>query len=162
VFANGGLAPRLCEKRSVYSITGLLPFHTDANREVLVGEFEWFGPTLRISGVSITRDELERRLGRAVDRFEAAQSDLHFYAQVNPAVAGDLWFDVSALVDEIGANLQDLLQTGAITTANLDLGLSFLDGAVNVSAEIPSSVALSLGRVGINITVSVYLTSNAS
>jgi hypothetical protein len=115
-----------------------------------------------MSGVSVTRDGLERRLGRAVDRFEIARSGQHFYAQVNPTVEGDLWFAISALADQIGANLQDLLQIGAITTANLDLRLSFVDGAVSVSAEIPSSVAASLGHLGINITVSVYLTSDAS
>jgi hypothetical protein len=154
--------PRLCEKRSVYRMTCMLGSRGRQTREVVVGASGWFRPTLRISGVSITRDDLQRRLGRAVDRFERARSGRHFYAQVDPIVDGDLWFAISGLADQIGTNLQDLLQTGEVKTANLDLGLSFFDGAVNVSAEIPSSVAASLGRLGINITVSAYLTSDVS
>jgi hypothetical protein len=120
----------------------------------------WFGPTLRLSNVTITRKELETRLGRAVDRFGVTRDGQQHYAQIS--IDGDLWPAVLTLTDEAGAGLQDLLQTRAIAAAALDLGLPFWDDVMAVKAEIPSIVATSLGRAGINITVSVYLTSHTS
>ena len=122
----------------------------------------WFGAVLRLSDVTVTREVLETHLGRVVDRFEPSASGKLHFADVRVPVGDTLWPAVTDLVDQIGPKVLSFTQSGAVGAANFDLGFSFHDSQVMTSALIPSVVAEIIGRNGISITISIYLTGSTA
>ncbi len=117
-----------------------------------------FGPTIRLSGVAISRDALEQHLGHEVSRYEPEKSGQLSYAQLN-LPDNDLWTTVMTFVDQTGAKLLALAEAGSISAVSLDLGLSFYETSMATSAVVPAAVAERLGRSGICIVISVYATA---
>ena len=113
---------------------------------------------LRLSDVILSREALENALGILTDRFEAARKGSAHYAQFN-LPKGATWEEVTAFANRIGPSVQSLLQQGQIGRPSLDVALHLEEGHVSASMRIPHTAAAALGRFGINLDVSAYLTA---
>ena len=113
---------------------------------------------LRLSDVILSREALEIALGLPPDRFEAARKGSAHYAQFN-LPEGTSWEEVTTFANRIGPSVQSLFQQGQIGRASLDVALHLEEGHVSASMRIPHAAAAALGRFGINLDVSAYLTA---
>jgi hypothetical protein len=118
-----------------------------------------FSAVLRISEVRITKAALEAALEARLDRYEPERSGSLHYAQVDIPVADDIWIAVVDCIGTIGSRISSLRQAGSIGAASVDLVVSFKEGSVALSIVIPSHTAETVGRYGIDIQLSIYLTS---
>ncbi len=113
---------------------------------------------LRLSDVVLSRVALETALGIPPDRFEAARRGSAHYAQFN-LPKGASWEEVTAFANRIGPSVQSFFQQGQIGRPSLDVALHLEEGQVSASMRIPHASAAALGRFGINLDVSAYLTA---
>ena len=113
---------------------------------------------LRLSDVVLSREALETALGMPPDRFEVARKGNSNYAQIN-LPEGSSWEAVTAFANRIGPSVQSLFQQGEIGRPSLDVALHLEEGHVSASMRIPHAAAATIGRFGINLDVSAYLTA---
>ena len=113
---------------------------------------------LRLSDVVLSREALETALGMPTDRFEVARKGNANYAQIN-LPEGSSWEAVNAFADRIGPSVQSLFQQRQIGRPSLDVALHLEEGRVSASIRIPHATAATIGRFGINLDVSAYLTA---
>jgi hypothetical protein len=118
-----------------------------------------FSAALRLSDVAISRPALEAELGCGVDRYEPARRGTLYYAQLNLAIEDEGWPAIVDCLSRIGPGLQALRAHLSIGLVSLDLAIAFHDDAMTVSTTVPAPVADIVGRHGIDIELSVYLTS---
>jgi len=128
-------------------------------RQRILTDEAFIGAVFRLGNVKIPRETLERAIGISVSRYEPYRSGDHFYAQIDIPETGDLWANVLSLCESLGTKAISLIETGAISNIDLDLGYSFYDSNVSASTSIPSEVAEAVGRAGVDIMVTFYLTS---
>ena len=112
---------------------------------------------LRLSDVALSREALEAALQMPPNRFEAARKGNSNYAQID-LPEGASWEEVSVFAERIGPLVQSLFQQGQIGRPSLDVALHLEEGLVSASIHIPHSAAAIIGRFGIDLEVSAYLT----
>jgi len=117
------------------------------------------GAVFRLGKVAVSREALEDALGMPISRYEPYRSGDKFYAQIDIAKTGDLWPQVLLLCERLDKTANTLIETGAISDIDLDLGYSFYDSKVSASTLIPSKVAEAVGQAGVNIMVTFHLTT---
>jgi hypothetical protein len=114
---------------------------------------------LRISDVVISKADLEVALQTKLDRFEPARSGSLQYAQLDVPMENG-WRTVVDWIETIGPRISALRQEGLVGPASVDLAIAFGPGKISLSIEVPSYAAEVIGRHGIEIEFSVYLTSD--
>jgi hypothetical protein len=118
-----------------------------------------FAAVLRISDVATTKTALEEALQTKLDRFEPARSGPMHYAQFDLPGGDSDWSTIVDWIQTIGHRLSALRQKRLIGPTNINLAVPFHDDMASLSIDIPSDAAEAIGRHGIDIEFSVYLTS---
>ncbi|MHA6728727.1 hypothetical protein [Devosia sp. A369] len=116
-----------------------------------------FAMALRLSGVTLPQNELDRALKQLTSRYEPEDADQSFYAQVdvpvtNPARA------LLELAERSGPAIATMLEDRRIGKAVLDLAFDYPEHGEAMSARLPAHVAAAVASHGIDIEMSVYLT----
>ncbi|MHA6690306.1 hypothetical protein [Devosia sp. A449] len=116
-----------------------------------------FAMALRLSGVTLPQNELDRALKQLTSRYEPEDADQSFYAQVdvpvtNPARA------LLELAERSGPAIAAMLEDRRIGKAVLDLAFDYPEHGEAMSARLPAHVAAAVASHGIDIEMSVYLT----
>ncbi|MDQ0471644.1 hypothetical protein [Labrys wisconsinensis] len=119
-----------------------------------------FAAVLRLGDVALLRPALEAELGLALDRYEPARQGPLHHAQASFELETEGWTALAAWLGQVGPPLRRLRERSAVGSAALDLAIAFRQGAVAASALIPATVAEAAGRHGIDLELSVYLTSD--
>jgi hypothetical protein len=113
---------------------------------------------LRIREVAITKAALEAALETELDRFEPIRSGSMHYAQLHvPAEAGG-WSTIVDWIEILGPKLAALRQQRLIGSAGMDLAIARHAGMASFSIKVPGRAAEAVGRHGVDIEFSVYLT----
>jgi hypothetical protein len=120
-----------------------------------MGSSSLLSVVFRLTGVSISRELLEKKLGTTLDLYEHA-SPSKFYAQLD---ADDDWSSVIDALALIARVQPPLNSDGSVETMTMDIGLSFPESKMSISSVIPSAVVEIAGRLGIAIEISVYRAS---
>jgi hypothetical protein len=119
-----------------------------------------FATALRIGNVTVSQQALERALGVKLDRYGLQRSgELHF-AQFNFPDGDDVWKFIIEFFKNCGFSMVKLLQDGAIGQSCVDFAFEFTRDWYTLSVEIPSDVAETIGRSGVDIEVSIYPASD--
>jgi hypothetical protein len=116
---------------------------------------------IRIPDVTLSRPDLEAALGRPLDRYEQARNSASVYAQIDIADDRDQWAAALDCVQSIGARIQRLVSENLIGSSQMDIAVAFPSSAVMRSLEIPARLAAVTGEAGMDIGISIYLTSDA-
>ena len=111
---------------------------------------------LRISDVRTTKNALEAVLQTKLDRFEPSGS-LN-YAQLDIPIEGG-WSTVVDWIVIFGPRISALRHESLIGSASIDLAIPFNADLASTTIEMPSHVAETVGRYGIDIEFSVYLSN---
>jgi len=124
-------------------------------------EKAFIGAVFRLGRVKIPREALEVALGMPVSHYGRHRTGDDFFAHIDVPETGNLWDRVLSLCERLGTKAISLIETGAVSNVDLDIGYSFYESNVSAWASIPSKVAEAVGRVGVNIMVTFYLTSTS-
>jgi hypothetical protein len=116
---------------------------------------------IRIPDVTLSRSGLETALGLPLDRYEQRSDGTPAYAQIDIPNDQDQWAAALDCVQSIGARLQRLISENLVGSPQMDIAVGFPDSAVMKSLEIPARLAAVTGETGMDIGISIYLTSNA-
>lgn len=120
---------------------------------------QFMSGVLRISDVAIAKSALESALQTKLDKFEPTGSVSMHYAQLDvPAEEGG-WSAIVGWMQIIGPRISALRQRRLIGLASIDLAIAFDDDKVSLSIDMPSHAAEMIGKHGIDIEFSVYLTN---
>lgn len=110
---------------------------------------------LRFPNVALSRSELEARIGRGLDRFEAGKGHSH-YGQINIPESTN-WTEITGSIESIGLSISSSIASGEIGRPCADF-CNFLTAASHTFL-IPCEVAMVIARSGFDIEVSTYATS---
>ena len=116
---------------------------------------------IRISDVILSRSDLEAALGRPLDRYEQPTDRVSSYAQIDIPDDQDRWAAALDCVQSIGARLQRLVPENLIKSPQMDIAVAFPSSAVMRSLVIPARLTAAAGEAGMEIGISIYLTSDA-
>jgi hypothetical protein len=116
---------------------------------------------VRIPAVKLSRDDLSASLNVDIFRYEVSRRHAENYAQINIAETNDQWQAARRCIQSIRDPVRELISAGLIGIPALDVALSFPDSLMARSWVIPADLAAAAGEVGIDIEVSVYLSSDA-
>jgi hypothetical protein len=114
---------------------------------------------IRIPDVKISRAELNSSLKLDADRYEDSRHHAGKYAQIDIADSEDQWQAAILCVQSVSKPIRELLSAGLIGTPTLDVALALPDSSLTRSWIIPADLAAAAGGAGIDIEVSVYLSS---
>ena len=119
------------------------------------------GVMLRFGGVSASKASFERKLSGLV-QWSCKSGDGLRYAQIDIVPEGEYleWDSVELFLEMFGDRTAELIKSGAVATAELDIGLSFYEEDFMASITVPSSICHLAGRFGIAITVTYFATSD--
>ena len=79
-------------------------------------------------------------------------------AQLDIPLANDAWISIADCIRRIGPQVAALRQERKLGAAIIDVGVSFDEQFLAVSFNVPSYAAEAVGRYGIDMEFSVYLT----
>jgi hypothetical protein len=116
---------------------------------------------IRIPGVTMSRSDLETALGVPLDRYEQPSDGAPGYAQIDIADDRDQWAAALECIQSIGARIRRLVSDNLIESSQMDIAVEFPSSAVMRSLEIPARLAAVTGETGMDIGISIYLTSDA-
>lgn len=119
--------------------------------------FEPFAMALRLSGVSVSQQELDVALKQLSVRFEPEDADDSFYAQIDVPVANAVRA-ILDLADRSGPAIAAMLDDRRIGKAVLDIAFDYPAEGEAMSARLPAHAAAAIAGHGIDIEISVYLT----
>ena len=120
-----------------------------------------FAAVLRLEGVAASQAQLETVLGTKLDRYEPFRQASSNYAQADmPVEIGDCWQAIETYVRAVGPRIAALRQQHEIRAAIIDLAVSFDARSATLSVRLPSHLAETIGRHGVDVEISVYLTSD--
>lgn len=102
---------------------------------------------IRLAGLSISRSALEQALGLQLDRYEP--DGRHGpYAQIDVDDSPDVWDAVSRLLSLCGTQIFHLVETGAISSASLDVAVTIRENNAATYCVIPRLIVEASGRAG--------------
>ncbi len=81
------------------------------------------------------------------------------YAQLDVPIESGGWDAVVAYIDVIGPRISALRKEQRIGMVTIDFAVALREGSVSLSVGVPSYAAETIGRHGIDIEFSVYLTN---
>ena len=116
---------------------------------------------IRIPDVILSRSDLEAALGRPLDRYKQTRDNASTFAQINIPDDQDRWAAALDCVQSISARIQRLVSENLIGSSQMDIAVAFPSSAVMRSLEIPARLVAAAGEAGLDINISVYLTSDA-
>jgi hypothetical protein len=119
-----------------------------------------FSAVLRFSDVAISQTALEAALGTKLDRYEPAREGSLHYAQVNMPLENNAWNAIVDCIQRVGPQISALRQERLIGSTTIDLAVSFEEHLAAISVKLPSHTAEAVGRYGVDIEFSVYLSSD--
>jgi len=119
-----------------------------------------FSAILRFSDVTASQAVLESALGGSLDRYEPAREGSLQYAQFDIAVGNNVWGAIADCIQRIGPRISALREDGLIGSAAIDLAVSFDENKAAVFVKLPSHAAETVGRYGIDIEFSMYMTGD--
>ena len=111
---------------------------------------------LRFLDIAISEEALRDALGVQLDRFGLQRSGALSFAQINFPESNDPWLSIAEYLSRLGPSTAQLIATGAIGRATLDIAYGFTPNLVTHSAIIPSSIAEAAGRNHLDIEISTY------
>ena len=113
---------------------------------------------IRIPNVALSRSDLEKALGRPLDRFEQPTNGTLAYAQIDVPGDRDQWTAAHDCVQSIHGAIQRLLSNGQIGSPYLDIAMAFPSSAYTMSLTMPALLIAAAGRSGMAVEISVYPT----
>jgi hypothetical protein len=116
---------------------------------------------IRMPGVTVSRSDLETALGIPVDRYEQPSDRAPGYAQIDIADDRDQWAAALECIQSLGARIQRLVSDNLVGSSQMDIAVEFPSSAIMRSLEIPARLAAVTGETGMDIGISMYLTSDA-
>jgi hypothetical protein len=122
-----------------------------------MSSFAPFAAALRLSGVTISQQDLEAALNQRTTRFEAEDAEQSAYAQIEVPVTNPVRA-LLELAEASGATIAAMLEDRRIGKAVLDLGFDYPEHGEAMSARLPAHVVAAIAQHGIDIEFSVYLT----
>ena len=118
----------------------------------------YFDAVLRFGEVRISRAELVAALGVSPFRYEPSRKGAGSYAQVNLRREND-WDEIVTLLQQIGPAIRQALDRGETSGVELDVGF-FVPGAHPMaSLRVPQRVCEALAQHGVELNITVYVTS---
>jgi hypothetical protein len=122
-----------------------------------MSQFAPFAIALRLSGVTLTQQEIDAALKQLTSRYEPEDAEQSFYAQVDVPVQNPVRA-LLELAERSGPAIAAMLEDRRIGKAVLDLAFDYPEEGEAMSARLPAHVAAAIAGHGIDIEVSVYLT----
>lgn len=119
--------------------------------------FQPFAIALRLSGVSVSQNDLDAALRQLTVRYEPEDADNSFYAQVDVPVDNPVRA-LLELADRSGLAIAAMLEDRRIGKAVLDIAFDYPAEGEAMSARLPAHAVAAIAAHGIDIEVSVYLT----
>ena len=119
--------------------------------------FQPFAIALRLSGVSVSQNDLDAALRQLTVRYEPEDADNSFYAQVDVPVDNPVRA-LLELADRSGPAIAAMLEDRRIGKAVLDIAFDYPAEGEAMSARLPAHAVAAIAAHGIDIEVSVYLT----
>lgn len=119
--------------------------------------FDPFAMALRLSGVTVPREELDTALRQLTVRYEPEDAENSFYAQIDVPTANPVRALLD-LADRSGAAIAAMLEDRRIGRAVLDIAFDYPEQGEDMSVRLPAHAAAAIAMRGIDIEVSVYLT----
>ncbi len=112
---------------------------------------------IRLTGVTTTRETLERRLGLTIDRYEP--NGTQYYGQIDIEGDQDYWAATLTCLQNREAIFQELISESAIESGLIDVAIAFPDIALSTSSIVPIAVLKAAARAGLEISYSIYSTT---
>ncbi|WP_156435760.1 hypothetical protein [Bradyrhizobium lablabi] len=100
-------------------------------------------------------------MGLPLDRYEQPTDRVSAYAQIDIPDDQDRWAAALDCVQSIGARLQRLVSENLIESPQMDIAVAFPSSAVMRSLVIPAQLTAAAGEAGMEIGISIYLSSDA-
>jgi hypothetical protein len=125
-----------------------------------MADIDPFAIVLRFGKVTLPVAELEARLDTEMDRYERERNQLYYYAQINIDNDHEPWNAAYQAIERFGPEMQKLLLDGDVGEISLDVALDFLPNVAVMTRSIPSRIAEIVGRFGIDIDVSIYVSGD--
>lgn len=122
-----------------------------------MSQFEPFAMALRLSGVTVSQQELDTALKQLSARFEPEDAENSFYAQVDVPVTNAVRA-ILDLADRSGPTIAAMLEDRRIGKAVLDIAFDYPDEGEAMSARLPAHAVAAIAGHGVDIEFSVYLT----
>ena len=122
-----------------------------------MSQFEPFAMALRLSGVTVSQQELDTALKQLSVRFEPEDAENSFYAQVDVPVTNAVRA-ILDLADRSGPTIAAMLEDRRIGKAVLDIAFDYSDEGEAMSARLPAHAVAAIAGHGVDIEFSVYLT----
>jgi hypothetical protein len=122
-----------------------------------MSQFEPFAMALRLSGVTLSQQELDATLKQLSVRFEPEDADNSFYAQIDVPVDNPVRA-ILELADRSGPAIAAMLEDRRLGKAVLDMAFDYPAEGEAMSARLPAHAAAAIAMHGIDLETSVYLT----
>ncbi|ODT68260.1 MAG: hypothetical protein ABS75_21145 [Pelagibacterium sp. SCN 63-23] len=122
-----------------------------------MSQFEPFAIALRLSGVTLTQQELDVALKQLSVRYEPEDAEGSFYAQIDVPVNNPVRA-ILDLADRSGATIAAMLEDRRIGKAVLDMAFDYPAEGESMSARLPAHAVTAIAAFGIDLEISVYLT----
>jgi len=111
---------------------------------------------LRFRDIVISQQALSGKLGVTLDRFSPERSGDLFWAQINLPECRDSWQSIKGHIATLASPIAELITSGAIGSATLDLAFSFDSKLITRSAKIPKCIVEAAGRGQLDLEISTY------
>ena len=115
-----------------------------------MSSFEPFAMALRLSGVSLSQQELDTALKQLSSRYEAEDAENSFYAQVDVPVTNPVRA-LLELAERSGPTIAAMLDDRRIGKAVLDMAFDYPTEGEAMSARLPAHAAAAIAGCGIDI-----------
>lgn len=122
-----------------------------------MSDFEPFAMALRLSGVTITQNELDVALKQLSSRFEPEDADNSHYAQVDIEGPNPVRL-LLELAERSGPAIAAMLDDRRIGKAVLDIAFDYPENGEAMSTRLPAHMVAAIAAYGVDIEISVYLT----
>ncbi len=122
-----------------------------------MSQFEPFAMALRLSGVTLSQQELDAALKQLSVRFEPEDADNSFYAQIDVPVDNPVRA-ILDLAERSGPAIAAMLEDRRLGKAVLDMAFDYPAEGEAMSARLPAHAAAAIAIHGIDLETSVYLT----
>ena len=122
-----------------------------------MSQFEPFAMALRLSGVTLSQQELDATLKQLSVRFEPEDADNSFYAQIDVPVDNPVRA-ILELADRSGPAIAAMLEDRRHGKAELDMAFDYPAEGEAMSARLPAHAAAAIAIHGVDLETSVYLT----
>ncbi len=122
-----------------------------------MSQFEPFAMALRLSGVTLSQQELDAALKQLSVRFEPEDADNSFYAQIDVPVDNPVRA-ILDLAERSGPTIAAMLEDRRLGKAVLDMAFDYPAEGEAMSARLPAHAAAAIAMHGIDLETSVYLT----